>query len=108
MRAFTVNKNATKDTRQIEIGWIHKTHNRYRQVRAKTGGGTRKIMLQKDAMKERIMEEAKLLFFPNGVSPKGPISEFDFDMWDFSERRFRDNITLNQMYEDVKLIRKQF
>ncbi|XP_061165657.1 uncharacterized protein LOC133174566 [Saccostrea echinata] len=103
MRRPYGNKNAAKDTRQIEIGWIHKTYHRYKQVRAKTGGGTRKIMLPKDAMKENIMEEAKRLFFPDGVSPKGPLSKFEFDIWDFSERKFRDNITLNEMYEETKM-----
>lgn len=63
MRRPFGNKNALKDKRQIEIGWIHKTNQRSKQVRSKTGGGTRKLNVHKDSKKEQIMEEAKKLFF---------------------------------------------
>lgn len=37
MRRPFGNKNALKDKRQIEIGWIHKTNQRSKQVRSKNG-----------------------------------------------------------------------
>ena len=103
MRRPFGNKNAVKDKRQIELGWIHKTYHRTKQVRSKTGGGTRKIMLSKDSRKIQIMEEAKKLFFPDGESPKGPISEFECDIWDFSEREVKNDLTVAEMYDLTKM-----
>lgn len=86
MRRQYGNKNAFKDRRYIELGWIHKTHLRAKQVRSRTGGGTRKVCIKKDSTKQDILQEAIKLFFTNGESPKGKVSEFDIDLWDFSER----------------------
>ncbi|KAL4231787.1 hypothetical protein ACF0H5_009363 [Mactra antiquata] len=80
MRRHYGNKNALKGSRIIEIGWVHKTHQRVKQVRSKTGGGTRKFPMDKNSKKEDILREAKLLFFPDGNSPKGKISDMDFDI----------------------------
>lgn len=103
MRRPFGNKNALKDKRQIEIGWIHKTNQRSKQVRSKTGGGTRKLNVHKDSKKEQIMEEAKKLFFPDGKSPKGEVSKFEFDIWDFSEREVKKDLSVAEMYELTKM-----
>lgn len=65
MRRQYGNKNAFKDRRYIELGWIHKTHLRAKQVRSRTGGGTRKVCIKKDSTKQDILQEAIKLFFPN-------------------------------------------
>lgn len=103
MRRQYGNKNAFKDRRYIELGWIHKTHLRAKQVRSRTGGGTRKECIKKDSTKQDILQEAIKLFFPNGESPKGKVSEFDIDLWDFSERIVENSVTLQQMYESTKM-----
>lgn len=46
---------------------------------------------------------SKIIILPYEVSPKGSISEFEFDIWNFYERWIWDNITLNQMYEATKM-----
>lgn len=63
------NKNASKDTRRIELGWIHNK----RQVRTKCGGGTRKVVVPKKAGYEDLLKLGKELFFPAGQSKKGPL-----------------------------------
>lgn len=96
MRRQYGNKNAFKDRRYIELGWIHKTHLRAKQVRSRTGGGTRKVCIKKDSTKQDILQEAIKLFLPNGESPKGKVSEFDIDLWDFFRencRKFGDSST---------------
>lgn len=103
MRRQYGNKNAYKDSRYIELGWIHKTHLRAKQVRSRTGGGTRKVCVKKDSTKQDILQEAIKLFFPNGESPKGKVNDFDIDLWDFSERIVENSVTLQQMYENTKM-----
>ena len=40
-----------KDTRKVEIAWIHKG----KQVRKRTGGGTRKVDVSRDARKSDLL-----------------------------------------------------
>jgi len=47
MRRQYGNRNAVKDSRYIEIGWIHKRHLRSKQVRSRTVGGTQKVCIKK-------------------------------------------------------------
>ena len=103
MRRQYGNKNAVKGTRYVEIGWIHKVHQRAKQVRSKSGGGTRKVVMRKDATRKELIDQAKLLFFPNGLSPKGRISNFSCDLWDFSERKVCNDVTLQMMYDETKM-----
>ncbi len=52
------NKNAYKDTRRIELGWIHNG----KQVRTKCGGGTRKLSVPKNAGYDDLIKLGKELF----------------------------------------------
>ncbi|KAK3101325.1 hypothetical protein FSP39_002703, partial [Pinctada imbricata] len=103
MRRQFGNKNAYKGSRYIELGWIHRFPNRSKQVRTRTGGGTRKVPMRKDSTKAEILAEAKRLFFPNGQSKKGKITDFDIDLWDFSEGIVKESMTLQEMYDDTKI-----
>lgn len=51
------NKRAWKTTRKIELGWIHDN----RQVRKRSGGGTRVLDINKNATKTEILSQAKKL-----------------------------------------------
>ena len=53
------NTRAAKATRCVDVGWIHEGV----QVKAKTGGGTRRLILSKDICAAIIMEKARNLFF---------------------------------------------
>ncbi|XP_070551821.1 uncharacterized protein [Ptychodera flava] len=97
------NKNAKKETRMIEIGWIVKETTRSVQVRTKQGGGTRRVSLNKRAKKSEILEIGQSLFFPHGQSRKGSLTSFDFDVWDFTENVHDDKITIGEMYDETKL-----
>jgi hypothetical protein len=97
------NRNATKMKRVIEIGWIHKNTHRSTQVRKNKGGGTRKLEVLKTATKTEILEQAISLFFPNGMSSKGPVTEFNFDLWDFADRTIGPDVTVANMYETTKM-----
>jgi len=97
------NKNAEKERRRIELGWIHKTSGKSIQIRSKKGGGTRKLTLNKEATKKDLLEIGKRLFFPNGESSKGNQSNFQFDVWDYQDRSMGESSTVGQMYKDTKM-----
>ncbi len=93
------NKNAYKDTRRIELGWIHNG----KQVRTKCGGGTRKLSVPKNAGYDDLIKLGKELFFPQGQSKKGPEVSFGFKIFDFQECEMPHDVTVGELYESVKL-----
>ena len=99
------NKNAAKQVRTIEIGWIHKSGRiaTSTYMKKNKGGGTRKFKISKEATKKDLIEAGKKLFFPNGESSKGKWEEFDADVWNFRDKVLDDNITVGQLYEETKM-----
>ncbi|XP_069110255.1 uncharacterized protein [Argopecten irradians] len=66
----TTISQAKERTCKINIGWMAFHNNRYTQVRAMSGGGTRTVDFPLTADYNSIMEKAKELFFPNAFSTK--------------------------------------
>ncbi|XP_040906122.1 uncharacterized protein LOC121189757 isoform X2 [Toxotes jaculatrix] len=99
-----------KPTRNVEIGWIHNDGNVTKQVRAKQGGGTRKIKMATEAGLKEILLEGKKVFFPDGVSPKGPECDFEFQVWDFKQNLLTADTcqSIGNMYETAKLTMLRF
>lgn len=97
-----------KSQRTIEIGWIHKNERETKQVRAKQGGGTRKVVMESNAGYNDILKEGKNLFFPNGISSKGHESDFKFEVWDFKQNVFSDDVSVGTIYDTVKLPKLRF
>ena len=99
------NKNANNDRRKIEIGWMEydSVIDEFKQVRAKHGGGTRKVTIAKTARKEDILSTAKTLFFPMGSSPRSDAEHYTFDVKDFQENTIDDNLTVGDLYAETKL-----
>ncbi|XP_057203027.1 uncharacterized protein LOC130562169 [Triplophysa rosa] len=93
------NKNACKNRRRIEIGWLHNG----KQVRARCGGGTRKVTVQKTMCCDDLINLGKELFFPKGQSKKGPEANFSFKIYDFQECEMSHDITVGELYESAKL-----
>ncbi|XP_065135175.2 uncharacterized protein [Paramisgurnus dabryanus] len=106
----TTQRKKLKTTRNVEIGWIHSDGHIAKQVRAKQGGGTRKIQLAVDAGLNDILQEGKKLFFPDGISPKGPESDFEFEVWDFKQNHLTDDtrLSIGTMYETARLTMLRF
>lgn len=97
------NRHAAKDTRRVEMGWLHFDDGDYHQVRTRHGGGTRHLSVQKTITMEELLETGKDLFFPNGRSVKGPVEDFNFDMRLFSHNSVPLGSTVNQLYEETNL-----
>ncbi|XP_056017333.1 uncharacterized protein LOC130053787 [Ostrea edulis] len=53
--------------------------------------------MRKDSAKNDIFREALRLFFPNGESQKGNLSDFKTDLWDFSERVAKESMTIQEI-----------
>lgn len=75
------------------------TGNITKQVRAKQGGGTRKLELANNAgLKDIIQEEC----FPDGISAE---SDFEFEVWAFKQKCLADDTcqSVGTLYEPAKL-----
>ncbi|XP_030294806.1 uncharacterized protein LOC115594724 [Sparus aurata] len=83
-------KNAVKSSRKIELGWIHEG----KQMRKRSGGGTRVLEVSKNSTKTDILSHAKELFFPGGESTKGKWEDFLHDIYDFKESRLDESSTV--------------
>lgn len=97
-----------KETRMIEVGWLHFENGRLLQVRAKQGGGTRKFSIRQDATREDILKIAKSIFFEDGMSSKGHETQFDFTLADFKCQELGDDITVREVFEKTGMTRLRF
>ncbi|XP_019210589.1 uncharacterized protein LOC109199728 [Oreochromis niloticus] len=63
-----------------------------------------------DAGLKDILQEGKKLFFPNGISPKGCETDFEFEVWDFKQNHLTDDTcqSIGNMYEAAKLTMLSF
>ncbi|XP_035988972.1 uncharacterized protein LOC110368217 isoform X1 [Fundulus heteroclitus] len=96
-------KNAQKNVRKVELGWLNFRDGKYSQVRTKKGGGTRKVAVSKDCRKNELVEKAVGLFFPAQRNTQGRITDFEVDITDFQEHSLDEHITVGELYEQTKL-----
>lgn len=104
------NQNASKMERKIELGWFDYDFKsmEYHQVKILIkGGGTRGVSALKTWKPKDILEHGKKIFFPKGVSKRGKLSNFSFELRDFSAQAIPSESTVGDMYEstDVKMLR---
>ncbi|KAG5277753.1 hypothetical protein AALO_G00091000 [Alosa alosa] len=98
MSTLLGNKNAAKHTRLIEFGWMHNG----RQVRSRNGGGTRRLVMPKNASYDDLFQLGKEMFFPEGLSTKGPETDFLFQIRDYSGTQMPRDATVGALYEPLK------
>ncbi|XP_013883858.1 uncharacterized protein LOC106532363 [Austrofundulus limnaeus] len=91
---FERHKNAIKTERKIELGWIHEG----KQVRKRSGGGTRVLNVSKASTKKDLLSHAKDLFFPLGRSTKGKWEDFNHNIFDFKESELDESTTVVDLY----------
>lgn len=98
-------KNAQKTMRKVELGWMnYDTENEvFKQVRTRRGGGTRKVDVSKESKKSDLIQQAVKLFFADGKSPEGDITEFEVDLKDYKEMSIDEDITVGKLYADTRL-----
>lgn len=91
------NKNASKKSRNIYLGWIHES----KTMRMKSGGGSRKVTVQKTCTKSELIAAAEEIF-KHGISLKGDPNSFRFDILDFSRCSMPDDISVAEIYEQTQ------
>lgn len=104
----TRTKTSQRTVRKVEIGWMNYDGQGFVQMRAKKGGGTRKLSVPKDWKRKELMEEAIRLFFPNGKNSHGSISEYESDLTNYQEVSLDEKTTVGEMYDISKLTMMRF
>jgi len=103
------NKLAKQSNRRIEIGWLHyeSVERCFKQVRPVKGGGTKHLTTPIDATIQSLLELAIDIFFPNGVSQYGKLSNFEFTMVNFDGSPLPMTDTVETVYrtKKVKMLR---
>ena len=97
------NKNAAKQLRRVELGWLNRKGPVYKQVRAPSGGGTRNFSVEKDLTVSDLFEVAVETFFPQGKSKLGNKEDFKMEMRDFKGEYLCPSDTIEEMYARSKL-----
>ena len=98
------NRNAFKG-RRVELGWLNfdqKTDS-YKQVRARTGGGTRQLNIEKSTTVMELLKTAKELFFPGGKSARGYLEAYNTSLRDFQEEPLDLTSTVRTLCERSKM-----
>lgn len=93
---------AISSERAIDLGWLHFSNGKYRQVKTANGGGTRHLRVPSDSTCTDVLSLAKDLFFPDGRCAKGVIDEFDCQLLDFKKRPMTAG-TVHELYVKTKL-----
>ncbi|XP_057311866.1 uncharacterized protein LOC130649582 isoform X2 [Hydractinia symbiolongicarpus] len=73
----SLKKRRNFSTKNVTFGWMHfdAVKNRYVSVRLSKGGGTRNTYFSNDSGMTDLLEFGKTLFFPNGCSIHGHLSD---------------------------------
>ncbi|KAK5646175.1 hypothetical protein RI129_004639 [Pyrocoelia pectoralis] len=107
----TSNKPCTtkKRTRVVEVGWMYCTEgDKYTQIRKLQGGGARQIHIDRSGTVKQVEEKARELFFPNGMSSKGPLSEFIVKLVDFQLNDLDETLTIDEYFSITALTKLRF
>ncbi|KAK3084031.1 hypothetical protein FSP39_007063 [Pinctada imbricata] len=103
--------NAKKQVHRVDLGWYHfnETKGSYSQVREKFGGGTRTLLLDKKMNKTAVIQKCLELFFPDGESRHGSLSDMIVDLTDFQLKPLPDEATtIGDMIDKAKLHKIRF
>ena len=97
------NRNTVKG-RRVELGWLNfdQKTNSYKQVRARTGGGTRQLNIEKSVTAMELLKTAKELFFPGGKSVRGSLETYTASLRDFQEEPVDLTSTVEALYKKSK------
>ncbi|XP_028291708.1 uncharacterized protein LOC114463690 [Gouania willdenowi] len=99
------NTNAKRKLRRIEVGWMDfdEEEERYKQVRAVSGGGTRHLSIDKDETVANIKGIAENLFFPEGQSKKNKSLSHYSTHIESSQIHVEVSNTVDELYSQSKV-----
>jgi hypothetical protein len=81
--------------------------NPFKQVRSSQGGGTRHLAADRNTTVEEVHEIARNLFFPDGYSRQGFLTNFNTSKRDVSGVEILGTSTIHEQYQErkVKMLR---
>ena len=101
---LAANKNAKKSHKSFEMGWLMDNGNQVKQVRQRSGGGTRKIKAPLTSTGVEVLGNAVNLFFPGGTSKFGNADDFHFNLCLFDETVIDDlELTISDIVGETKM-----
>lgn len=82
---YSTKSKVKSTTARFQLGWQHFDEKRreYVQVRSNKGGGSLNVMMDRNSTYQCIIDKGKELFFPNGISLKGPLNRMECKLADF-------------------------
>ena len=99
MSATSSNINETNrlEKKTVSLGWMNydKNKNDFVAVRESTGGGTRTVTFPNTTNENDILSTCKELFFPEGISKFGKLSNMDVKFGDFKREVIEDVYAFN-------------
>ena len=101
-RSFNVgNTNAESTERRVEVGWLNfdSKSASFKQVRSTTGGGVWSLTVTKSITLSAVMDVSINNFFPNGMSIRGPLENFSFEMSDRKGSPLEMTSTVEEAYD---------
>ena len=100
-------KGKETSQRKIHSGWLHfdPSQKRYVSVRLLKGGGTRTVSVEVNSNVQDLVKIGQSIFFPNGESFFGNITEMRFSVGNFKCQEIVKNLTLSKYIDDNALSR---
>ncbi|XP_053569293.1 uncharacterized protein LOC128659738 [Bombina bombina] len=98
------NRSAEKTERRLEISWMDfdMEQQRYKQVKAIRGGGTRHLTVDKASTMLDIKSLAEMFFFPNGLSGKKKLLDYSTEIQS-SQIQVNSSNTVEDLYIQSKV-----
>ncbi|KAL7377198.1 hypothetical protein ABVT39_023665 [Epinephelus coioides] len=99
------NKNGEKKQRRLELGWVDydSGEQRFKQVRAVKGGGTRSLTIERNTTVDEISVLAESIFFLNGSSIRKKLSDYRTKVRNFAQCQINSSSTCKELYEHTKV-----
>ena len=100
-KSLVGNKNAAKQTRRINVGWLHTENGTPKQVKTQRGGGIRTLTVDIDLEVKDLLEQSVPLFFQHGSSKfLGPRENFQFSMRTYDHSFVEPSKTIGELYKE--------
>lgn len=99
-------KSKAKEEKTIEkktfFGWVSRSKRTfpYTSVGEKISGGVKNLLVPLNVRRDVILEKVKNHFFRNGMSKKGHIDNFEFDIVDKTHEPLEDDKTFGEILQD--------
>jgi len=98
------NRTVIKNERVIEICWSHVEGDGLKHVvKAKDGGGVRKVTVPQSSNSDDLCQLALDFFFPSQISKLGKLTDLEYMICTFSQEKMSPSVTVADVYTTSRL-----